>query len=389
MGEKTDRRIKRLLACAGLLLGALCVLHSFYSLPYVARVIVYGNDGYPADYDLPLARIAPSPQPEPLPRALDSRVVKILPQFDGIEDASEFLEASGTTALVVVAKGQVVTERYLRGRDAQSFERSYSVSKAALSALIGIALQDGLIQLEAPVTRYVPELALRDEKFNRVSVGDLLNMRSGIAYSPGVTFPYVNADDALLYYYHDVESIIIERMSIAEAPGTFHYHQYNSALLGLILRRVTGTTVADYMQHTLWRPLGAESAAQWVTDDRGFEMMASGLHATPVDLAKLGLLYLRDGRVDERSLMPASWAAPYETDTQPLNQDDSARPYRNGWWQVPRVQGKSDFSATGSYGQYLYVSPEFDVVIVRTGVSRGGWNDDKWLALFSFIAQNL
>jgi len=69
--------------------------------------------------------------------------------------------------------------------------------------------------------------------------------------------------------------------------------------------------------------------------------------------------------------------------------DSGRRAYRDGWWLVPRSESPWDFSATGSYGQYLYISPQFDVVVVRTGASRGGWHDDEWLALFAFIAERL
>ncbi|MFK7887475.1 MAG: serine hydrolase domain-containing protein [Gammaproteobacteria bacterium] len=389
MSKQVGRWMKRFFVCASVLLVMLMALHYFYTLPYVAKILIYGNDGFPDDYDIPVADIAASPRPHPLPRSLDSRVVDILPQFDGIDDAKQFLDTSDTTGLVVVAGGEVISEQYRRGRSAQTLERTYSVSKAVLSALIGVALQDGLIQIDAPVTRYVPELAARDENFSQILVGDLLNMRSGIAYTSGITFPFLNADDALLYYYHDFESIIIEHMTIAEPPGAFDYHQYNTALLGLILRRVTGTTVADYLQSKLWTPLGAEFPAQWVTDAQGFEAMASGLHATPMDLAKLGLLYLRGGQKDGHSLIPASWTALSDADSATLEQDTGSRPYRHGWWLVPQPTGAWDFSATGSYGQYVYISPESDVVIVRTGVSRGDWDDDQWIALFSFIAARL
>ena len=386
---QTRRWSMPLLVGAALLLGTLSVLHTFYPLPYVARVLVYGNDGYPADYDIPVADIRPSLQPRPLPRALDSRVDEILPLFGGIDDAQQFLEASGTTALMVVADGKVVSEVYLRGRTEQSLTRTYSVSKAALSALIGVALQDGLLQIDAPVTRYVPELTEEDDRVDQIAVSDLLNMRSGIAYTSGISFPFGNADDALMYYHDDVESIMLGQMRIAEPPGAFDYHQHNSALLGLILRRVTGTTVADYLQRKLWEPLGAESAAQWVTDDRGFEMMAHGLQATPADLAKLGLLYLRSGQVDDRPLLPESWTQLEDAEGATSNRSGGARPYSNGWWLVPRGEGHWDFSATGSYGQYVYVSPKDDVVIVRTGESRGAWNDDQWLELFAFVAERL
>lgn len=389
MLEHANRWLRRFFICAGLLLGALIVLHAFYPLQYVAKVLAYGNDGFPAGYEMPVAHIQASARPQPLPRALDTRVVDIMQQFESIDDAKQFLDASDTTALVVVARGKMVYEHYLRGRDAQSLAHTYSVSKAVVSALVGAAIQDGLVQYEAPVTRYVPELASNDVRFNQISVRDVLNMRSGIAYTSGITFPFVNADDALLYYHPNVESIIVGQMTIAEPPGEFDYHQYNSALLGLILRRVTGTTLAEYLQSKLWTPLGTESPAQWATDARGFEMMASGLHATPADLAKLGQLYLRNGRTDERSLIPATWTTLSDAEVRISEPDSGQRVYRNGWWLVPRSESPWDFSATGSLGQYLYISPQSDVVIVRTGVSRGGWHDDEWLALFTFIAQQL
>ena len=93
------------------------------------------------------------------------------------------------------------------------------------------------------MTRYLPELAGRDPRFADISIANLLDMRSGILYSSDIEFPFINADNALIYFFPDLESIVLERTAVAAPPGEFQYNNYNPPLIGLILRRTTGTPV--------------------------------------------------------------------------------------------------------------------------------------------------
>jgi CubicO group peptidase (beta-lactamase class C family) len=327
-----------------------------------------------------------------LPVALDPRVAQVLEQHPHVDELETFLDATETTAFLAVHEGRLVEERYLRGHDRESAQNTFSVSKSVASALVGLAVRDGVVALNAPITLYLPELRERDERFAEISVEHLIDMRSGIRYSSGAPFPFVNADDPLIYYHPNLQSIVLDRTAIASHPGTFQYNNYNPPLVGLILRRTTGMPAAEYLERELWRPLGSAHAGGWTVDDHGLERMESGFYARARDLARFGLLYLNRGLAAERRILPEAWVLESTDVPEPLEldrYDGRSWGYRAGWWIVPRPDGRSDFCAIGRYGQFIYVSPQYDAVFVRTGPGRGSWGDFDWTELFYFAAERL
>jgi CubicO group peptidase (beta-lactamase class C family) len=261
-----------------------------------------------------------------------------------------------------------------------------------MSALIGFAVRDGVIELEAPITRYLPELAERDPRFSDITIEHLLDMRSGILYSRKVGFPFINQHDPLIYYFPDLESVILERTTIEKPPGDFKYTNYNPPMLGLALRRTTGLSPSEYLERELWQPMGASGPAGWTTDDHGIERMESGFHATARDLARFGQLYLDRGVAGDRRVVPDGWVGQSTDFTEPVELEEyngRSWGYRLGWWVVPRAEGPSDFCAIGHFGQFIYVSPQFDTVFVRNGPGRGEWGDRDWTELFYFAAERL
>ncbi|NNK08374.1 MAG: serine hydrolase [Myxococcales bacterium] len=304
----------------------------------------------------------------------------------------EFLEETETTAFLVVHQGRLVEERYLRGHDSDSIQNTFSVSKSLMSALVGLAVRDGVVNLGAPITGILPELGRRDERFGDITVENLLDMRSGIRFSSDIAFPFVNADNALIYYHPNLESIVLGRTAIASPPGTFQYTNYNPPLIGLILRRATGMPAAEYLERELWRPLGAASSAGWTVDEHGLERMESGFHARARDLARFGLLYLNGGVSAGRQVLPAEWVLQSTDLPEPIELDQydgRAWGYRAGWWIVQRPDGRPDFCAIGHFGQFIYVSPQHDAVFVRNGPGRGDWGDRDWTELFYSLAERL
>ena len=122
------------------------------------------------------------------------------------------------------------------------------------------------------------------------------------------------------------------------------------------------------------------------------ERMESGFHGRARDLARFGLLYLNEGTVGDREVVSADWVR-NSTDSREhieLEEYDGRRwGYRGGWWIVPRPDGRSDYAAIGHFGQFIYVSPQFDTVIVRNGPDRGEWGDRDWTELFYFLAERI
>jgi CubicO group peptidase (beta-lactamase class C family) len=254
-----------------------------------------------------------------------------------------------------------------------------------LSALVGIAIGEGRIgSVDDPITRYVPELADRDRRFEKITLRHLLSMTSGLRYEEGGG-PW--GDDTATYYAPDLRALALHETEVVEEPGRrFHYNNFNPLLVGLALERAAGMPVASYLEAKLWRPLGMEADGSWSLDSQvsGFEKMESGLNARAADFARFGLLFARDGAFRGRQLVLASWVRdptlmPTRVAAAP------ARSYQFFWW-VQDDRSPPAFFARGKYGQHIYVVPDQDLVLVRFGRDTGY---PHWPELLSDIARQL
>jgi len=365
-----------------------------YSPTYVYRMLAWGNsDSF--DYQkFPFHPLDPAPTAFHFDSSPDPRVAQLFGEIAGTEDWEGYLEAQGTQAFLVIQDGTIVYEDYFNDTQRDSIVTSFSVAKSYTSALIGIAIQEGYIgSVDDPITVYLPELAQRDARFNEITVRHLLLMASGLEFKEMRPFLF-NGDDPLTTYYPDQRAISLKNTHISDPPGQyFSYNKYHPQLLGMILERATGVRVTDYLQAKIWDPLGMEYAGSWSTDseESDFEKMESGVNARAVDFAKFGELFLNGGEWEGAQVIPREWV---EESTRPLLPDNydeyyndwvKAMPgrgyYNYMWWGMERENGTYDFTAEGDKGQFIYVSPEKDLVIVRHGL-RFGIPSEEWLNLF-------
>jgi CubicO group peptidase (beta-lactamase class C family) len=293
-----------------------------------------------------------------------------------------FLSETETNGFLVVHDNRLVTERYPGGMSRGTRQTSFSVAKSFVSALVGLAIDEGAIDsVSDPVTEYVPELLDRDPRFAEITLRDLLSMSSGLRYEEQEipVLPY--GDDIDTYYGTDLRELALEQTEVVRPPGTWLYNNYTPLLLGLVLERATGMSVSEFMSTRLWLSLGAEWNASWSLDSEasGFEKMESGLNATPIDYARFGLLFLHRGEWNGTRIVPEAWV---EEATTPV----AAPNYGYFWWIDAERPGR--FYALGNFGQYIYVAPDADAVIVRTG-SDWGVNNSTWLQFFRETADEL
>ena len=283
---------------------------------------------------------------------------------------NDLLHDTGTRSFLVVHKDRLVVERYLDGATAEDRQTSFSMAKSVLSTLIGIAVDDGLVDLDEPVTAYLPELAERDRNFSAITVRHLLTMSSGIHYRED-GMPW--SDDALTYYGIDLRELALDETRIEGDPGErWHYNNFHPLLLGMVLERVTGTSVSEFMVSRLWQPRGAEADATWSLDSEasGFEKMESGVNARPRDFARFGLMMRHDGRWNGRQIVSEKWV---REATAASTTADPAPFYQYLWWVGPEdPDGTASYFARGKYGQTIGVFPDEDVVIVRLGTIDAG-----------------
>jgi len=315
------------------------------------------------------------------------------------EDTAAFLAGTDTTGLLILKDDAVVFEQYWRGNTAATQWIAWSVSKSFTSALVGIAVHDGLIKsVEDPITRYVPEL--KGSAYDGVRIKDALQMSSGARWNEDYSDFHsdINRFGRAFALGGSLDEFA-GTLTREFAPGAFNrYNTMDSQVLGMVLRRTTGKSESEYVQEKLWSPLGMESDAYWITDDQGVEFAAGGLIATLRDLAKLGRLYLNEGRWNGTQIVPAEWVHGSVTPDAPhlmpgkRASADSAWGYGYQWW-VPDSSGA--YSAVGIYNQFVYVNPALHLVIAKTSAnhSYGLTNDeasdreDEHIAFFKAIEE--
>lgn len=311
-------------------------------------------------------------------------------------ETEPFLERMKTTGLIIVQDETILLERYGRGHTPAGRHIAWSVTKSFVSALFGIAVAEGHLQdLMQPVSEILPEL--EGSGYDGVPIKHVLQMSSGVRFDEdyGDPFSDINrmgpsmATGSLLDFAATLER---ER-----EPGTVqHYVSVDTQVLGEILVRVTGQDLATYATEKLWKPLGMEFDAYFVTDGTGMEWAFGGLNASLRDFARFGWLYAHGGRRDERQIVPEAWVkasvTPDAAHLVPGDEPGGEMGYGYQWWIPGGSQG--EFTALGVYGQFIYVDPARRVVIAKNSVD-ADFQKDRFengqitLALFRAIAADL
>ncbi len=318
-------------------------------------------------------------------------------------DFEELLEADKTVAFLIIHKDTLVYEHYFHKYEESTPHTSFSVAKSFVSALMGIAISEGFIKnTDEPITNY---LEFENEGFDKITIQHLLDMRSGIAYNESYTNPF--SDVAKHYYGLNLNKYLSE-LKVEKAPDqSFRYISVNTQLLAAIIEKATKKPIYDYLEEKIWKPLGMEYSATWNVDSKK-NMTAKAfccINAVAKDFAKFGRLYLKEGNWDGKQIVPKEWVKATSTFSEAKNgfgyqnqfwhsyfyatltdSTDLTTPYleverKNKKGKEVKMVKKPDegYWAEGILGQYIYIYPKNDIVIVRLGKKYGknvgsGWN---------------
>jgi CubicO group peptidase (beta-lactamase class C family) len=327
---------------------------------------------------LPLITPAFAPQPANVawpsvewPRGTHARQSEL----DGVVDEAFTLdELALTNAVVIVQGGRVLVERYAGVKEffdrpaepisASSPLLSWSMAKSMLHMIIGTLVDEG--RLDPDQLAPVPEWSDDNDPRHQIRLRDLLAMRDGLAfveaYEIGQTSPVI---EMLFGEGKDDVAGFTAQLPLAHEPGTFfNYSSGTSNVLSRVVASVVGygEEYRDYLSAHLFGPLGMRSA-EATFDATGVFVASSYVHATALDFARFGLLYLRGGQWDEAQLVSRAWAS---TAQVPLSRDEGSGDYYSWqWWVTGDAFGT--YWASGYEGQMISVVPALDALVLRFG----------------------
>ncbi|MGY3305899.1 CubicO group peptidase (beta-lactamase class C family) [Pseudomonas sp. PvR086] len=293
------------------------------------------------------------------------------------KDAEAFFEATDTVALLVLKDGVVRHERYALTGGKNVHWISWSVAKSFISALVGIAVDEGHIRsIEDPISDYIT--VSPNSAYDGVSIKNVLQMSSGARWSEAYNDPNseVHRLGAVMGGLSTLDTFVAEMVRESE-PGTVcRYNSGDTQALGALLVHSTKRSITDYMQEKLFGPLGMTSHGYWLLDGVGMEMAFAGLNLTAHDFAKFGELYRNGGVWQGQQIIPADWVKdsvkpdkPHLFPGQPILADHTLPlGYGYQWWIPDGARG--EFSAIGIYNQFVYIDPSRGVVIVKLSSNR-------------------
>lgn len=285
---------------------------------------------------------------------------------DARRPAQDVITRTATDALLIIKRGQIVYEGYFNQSSETTRFNSYSAAKSINAIMVGLALKEGKIgALTDPLTRYIPEL--RGSGYDGTTIRDLLEMRSGVDWTDNFFTPGNLAYDAHVSSWVQEKARYTDTAVLARPlhrPGTvFNYNSMDAALVGLVVERATGMPVSRYLSERLWQPGGMEADGFYVIDGppgTGREFTAGGFNARLRDYGRIGLLMLAEGRLNGRQLLSPDYVRDLRRNVVGDAEGDLG--YGYFWWTH---KGTQAFTALGGEGQYIYVDPEHDTVIVK------------------------
>jgi CubicO group peptidase (beta-lactamase class C family) len=275
-------------------------------------------------------------------------------------------------SLIVSRGGEVVFERYYNGARRDRPANIKSASKSVISALVGLAIEGGLIpSVTTPIVKYFPELAQEaDARKREITVEHLLTMRPGLEGTSNRNYgAWVTSRNWVRH--------ALARPMFAAPGEEMEYSTGNTHLLSAILTRASGKSTWEFANEALARPLGF-TLPQWPRDPQGIYFGGNDMLFTPRQMLAFGELYLNEGRVGGQQVLRRDWVEQScegrERNRRPGNpnfdangQPDPLRDREYGYlWWVYEIRGYDTCFAWGYGGQYIFVVPALDLVIVTT-----------------------
>ena len=324
------------------------------------------------------------------------------------------LENTNTYSFLVIKNDSIVYEKYFDDVTETTKLPSFSVAKSFIGTLVQMAIEDGYIKsLQEPITNYLGFLKENDNRFQNITIQHVMNMASGIKNSEDYSNPF---GDVLHLGFTKNLNNQLKKLKIETTPGNFDYKSVNTQILAAIIEVSTQQKVQDYFVKKIWYPLGMQYEATWNIDSKKHQLVRAFccINAATKDFAKLGKLYLQQGNYNGKQLISEQYIT-NSTNSDSMQQNGG---YKNQWWAgTPFVYFKDSLAAInfititpkttfnkrilykdvtyysvkdelapyyaeGILGQFIYINPRTQTIIVRMGHY---WNSKRYNSELSLI----
>jgi CubicO group peptidase (beta-lactamase class C family) len=308
---------------------------------------------------MPANIIAPSTNPITLATA-NEKLPATVAWNDKQISWQEFLDTSHTNVFLVLRNGVLTYQYYRDGFTPTTRLPSYSVGKTMTSIMVGQLVAAGKIKESDKFVDYFPEYK-NGTSFDRVTIGQLLDMRGGV----GVSDNYPSGPQgwgvaiAQMYATTDMNWFIKHNRKMAFEPGTQAiYRSVDTQLIGMVIKKVTGVAISDYFSKNVWQPVGALTPATWNVDHKGgIEKTFCCFNAAAQDYAKVGLMLMNNGMVGSTRVLDLNWIKRMSTSVERL---DGWGYSAFTWHPYPNID-----MMDGLHGQYVFIDRATRTVIVK------------------------
>lgn len=280
------------------------------------------------------------------------------------------LEKYETVAFLVIKNDSIRYEEYWDNYNDSSSSNSFSVAKSIVGTLIGIAIDEGKIESENDaVGKYLPEFNKGDLK--KIKIIDVLKMSSGLNFKESYSTPFNQTTDA--YYGTDLRKLIYS-LKLETEPGTeFYYRSGDTQILSFVLKAATGKSISEYASEKLWSKIGAEQNAYWSLDHEGGDEKAyCCFYSNARDFAKIGKLYMQNGKWDSTQVLSETWVKKSTTPHYLPENGVKTNQYGLQWWVYNDI-----YYCRGILGQYVICDPSNNMIVVRLGKKRDNDKDNN------------
>lgn len=297
----------------------------------------------------------------------------------------DFVLLHKTISFLIIRNDTIIYQFYDKKYSDTSLVSTFSVAKPFVSTLIGIAIDEKKIHsIDDYIVDYLPMFKSKPG-FDKIKIKHLLHHTSGIKFTDNPSNPM--SDNAAFYWGTNLRNLM-QNAQIEQNPDKkFKYSSENTMLLSFILETVTGAPLSKYLEDKIWKPLGMSGPAYWSldrNDNQAIEKSFCCLQARTIDLAKFARLYLNEGNWQGKQIISKEWVD-YSTHPDPTGNNKHF--YNNNWGIGPLKY--ASYFAIGLYGQFLYIYPADNLIMIRFGDNDVFYHPNYWMNVFIQIIDQL